>query len=153
MRCLIKKGKSDGTSGIFSDHFLHATNRFYVILSILYTLFLSPGFRPDSIIIGTMIPIPKNRKKTLCNSINYRAIALSSVLSKIIDWVILIKEGSALFSSHLQLGFKKGMSTMQCTYSILETVNYYNFNKSNVFVLMLDASKAFDRVNCCQLFG
>ena len=26
---------------------------------------------------------------------------------------------------------------MQCTYSMLEMVNYYNFNKSNVFVLML----------------
>ena len=36
---------------------------------------------------------------------------------------------------------------------MLETVNYYNFNKSNVFVLMLDASKAFDRVNYCKLFG
>ena len=35
---------------------------------------------------------------------------------------------------------------------MLETVNYYNFNKSNVFVLMLDASKAFDRVNYCKLF-
>ena len=35
---------------------------------------------------------------------------------------------------------------------MLETVNYYNFNKSNVFVLMLDDSKAFDRVNYCTLF-
>ena len=48
--------------------------------------------------------------------------------------------------------FKKGMSTTQCTiYSMLETVNYYNFNKSNVFLLMIDASKAFDRVNYCKL--
>ena len=46
------------------------------------------------------------------------------------------------------------MSTTQCTYNILETVNYkYNFNKSNVFVLMLDASRAFDRVNYCKLFN
>ena len=45
------------------------------------------------------------------------------------------------------------MSTTQCTYSMLETVNYYNFNKCNVFVLMLDASKAFDRVNYCNVFG
>ena len=36
---------------------------------------------------------------------------------------------------------------------MLETVNYHNFNKSNVFVLILDASKAFDRVNYCKLFG
>ena len=99
-------------------------------------------------IMGAMIPIPKNRKQSLCN---YRAIALSSIFGKILDWVILIKEESALCSSHLQFGFKKGMSTTQCTYSMLETVNYYNFNKSNVFVLMRDASKAFDRVNYCKL--
>ena len=120
---------------------------------MLYTLFLSHGFIPDSVIMGTMIPIPKNRKQSLCNSSNYRAIALSSIFGKILDWVILIKEERALCSSHLQFGFKQGMSTTQCTYSMLETVNYYNFNKSNVFVLMLDANKAFDRVNYCTLFG
>ena len=47
---------------------------------------------------------------------------------------------------------QKGMSTTQCTYSMLETVNNYNFNTSNVFVFMLDTSKAFDRVNYCTLF-
>ena len=36
-------GKSDGSEALFSDHFLHATHRFYDILSILYTLFLSHG--------------------------------------------------------------------------------------------------------------
>ena len=36
---------------------------------------------------------------------------------------------------------------------MLVTVNYYNFNQSNVFVLMLDASKAFDKVNYCKLFN
>ena len=30
------------------------------------------------------------------------------------------------------------------------SVNYYNFNNSNVFVLVLDASKAFDKVNYCK---
>ena len=31
--------------------------------------------------------------------------------------------------------------------AVLETVNYYNFDKSNVVVLILDASKASDNVN------
>ena len=50
-------------------------------------------------IMGTMIPIPKNRKQSLCNSSNYRDIALSSI-SKIIDWVILIKEAKMHYSPH-----------------------------------------------------
>ena len=116
-------------------------------------MFLSHGLSPDSMIMGTMIPIPKNRKQSLCNSSNYRAIALRNIFGKILDWVILIKEDSVLCSSHLQFGLKKGMSTTQCTYSMLEMVNYHTFNKSNVFVLMLDDSKAFDRVNYCKLFG
>ena len=55
--------KNGGPIYLFFNHFLHATHRFYVILSILYTLFLSHGFSPDSMIMGTMIPIPKNRKQ------------------------------------------------------------------------------------------
>ena len=32
-------------------------------------------------------------------------------------------------------------------------MNYYNFNKSSVCVLILDASKAFDKVHYCKLFN
>ena len=42
-----KSGKSDCSEGLFSDHFIHGTHRFYVILSILFT----------------MIPIPNDKKK------------------------------------------------------------------------------------------
>ena len=40
---------------------------------------------------------------------------------------------------------------MQCTFSMLEIIDYYNFNKSSVYTLLLDASKALDRVNYCYL--
>ena len=36
---------------------------------------------------------------------------------------------------------------------MLEIIDYYIFNKSSVNLLMLDASKAFDRVNYCKLFA
>ncbi len=39
-----------------------------------------------------------------------------------------------------------------CTNVCKETVNHYNFNKSIVFVLFLDVTKAFDRVRYCKLF-
>ena len=34
-----------------------------------------------------------------------------------------------------------------CTTSLLETMQYYNNNKSSVYVLYLNASKVFDRLN------
>ena len=46
---------------------------------------LSHGFSPNSMILGTVIPIPKDKKKSLCNSGNYRTIALSSIFSKILN--------------------------------------------------------------------
>ena len=49
--------------------------------------------------------------------------------------------------------FQKGLSTTQCTHSFLEIIDDYNYNKSDVFVLMLDVSKAFDRVRYCKLFN
>ena len=74
----LKVGKSDGSDILFSDHFINGTKHLHVFLSLLFTLFLVYGFSPDSMILGTMIPIPKDKKKSLCNSNNYRAIALSS---------------------------------------------------------------------------
>ena len=52
----------------------------------------------------------------------------------------------------MQFGFKADMSTTLCTYVMMETVSYYNAQCSNVYALMLDASKAFDRVNYGKLF-
>ena len=103
-------------------------------------------------ILVTMVPIPKDKKKFLCSLSDYWAIALSIILSKILDWIILIKEQHSLCSSELQFEFKKGLSATQCTFSMLEIIDYYNFNKSSVNVLMLDARKAFDRINYCKRF-
>jgi len=33
-----------------------------------------------------------------------------------------------------------------------ETLSYYSANKGNVFCTLLDATKAFDKVNYCKLF-
>jgi hypothetical protein len=151
--CKLKYGKGDGEEGLYSDHFINAPFSFHVILSLLFNSMVVHGFTPQSMLLGTMIPIPKNRKKSVCNSDNYRAIALSSIFSKVLDIIIISKEQNVLLTSSLQFGFKHGVSTTQCTFTMLETIDYYNFNQSNVYCLMLDATKAFDRVKYCKLFS
>ena len=78
-------------------------------------------------ILGKMILIPKDKKKSLCSSSNYM----------IIDWIILIKEQESLCSSDLQFGFKRDTPATQCTYSILETINYYNYNRKLLIGLIM----------------
>ena len=55
-------------------------------------------------------------------------------------------------TSDMQFGFKEHSSTTKCTFALTETVNYFRKNKSNVYVMLLDARKAFDKVNYVKLF-
>ena len=48
--------------------------------------------------------------------------------------------------------FKPGLSTTQCTFAVNEVIQYYTNNASSVYAVMLDASKAFDRVEYVKLF-
>ena len=148
----LKHGKSDGHGGLCSDSIINAPHSLIVILTLIYNAMLVHGVSPDSMILGTMVPIPKNRRWSRVDSNNYRAITLSSIIGKIFDWIILLKESDVLCSSDLQFGFKEGVSTTQCSFVMLETISHYNYNGSNVNVVLLDATKAFDRVHYCKLF-
>lgn len=130
----LKSGKSDGYEGLCSDNLIHAPHSLFVILTLIFNAMIVHGVSPDSMILGTMIPIPKNRKQSLMDSNNYRAITLSSIIGKVFDWVVLLKESDNLCSSDLQFGFKKGVSTTQCSFLMLETISHYNYNGSNVNV-------------------
>ncbi len=147
----LKHEKSDGTEGLYSDHLINGGDSLYVYLTIIFNAMLIHGISPESMLLGTMVPIPKNKRQSLCNFDNYRAIPLSSIIGKILDWIILIKEEQSLSSSSLQFGFKGGTSTTQSTFMLNETAIYYNFNHSNVYAVFLDVSKGFDHVQYCTV--
>jgi hypothetical protein len=146
-------GKFGGDGeNLSSDHFVNAPKIVMVYLALFYNSMLVHGMSPDSMILGTMVPIPKCKQKPLDTSDNYRSITLSSIVSKIFDIIILSKEEDLLITSDLQFGFKEGSSTTQCTFNLLETIQHYNFHHTDVHILLLDATKAFDRVEFCELF-
>ena len=57
-----------------------------------------------------------------------------------------------LMTSEIQFGFKEHSSTIMCSTLLVETVEYYLSNNSTVYVLLIDASKAFDRPCHSKLF-
>ncbi len=148
----MKQGKHDGHRGHYSDHIIHGSPRLYIYMSLLFDSMIHHGFTPTDMLLSTLVPMPKNRRKSLNNSDNYRAIALSSVMCKLLDKILLVKCQQVFATSDLQYGFKKNHSTNQCTFVVNEVIQYYISNSSNVFLTLLDASKAFDRVQYIKLF-
>ena len=56
-------------------------------------------------------------------------------------------------TSPLQFAFKKDHSTVMCNFTTKEVINYYINNGSKVYAcLIIDASKAFDRLRYDKLF-
>lgn len=149
----LKSGKHDGYRGHYSDHITNGTNRLFVYLSLLLDSMLSHSFVPHDILLSTLVPIPKNRHKSLQSSDDYRAIALSSIIGKLIDRILLVKCIHIFSTTDMQFGFKPKHSTNQCTAVVQEILQFYMDRKSNVLVTLLDASHAFDRVHYVKLFN
>lgn len=149
---LLKSFKSDSENGMLSDHIIHGDDELYVHMSFLFNCMISHSVVPKQMLMSLLIPITKSRKKSVHDSDNYRSIALSSIIGKVLDRIFLTRHSNIFASSDLQFGFKKHHSTSQCTFVLNRTIEYYHSKNTNVFAVLLDASKAFDRVQYVKLF-
>ncbi len=82
----LKRGKTDGTESLYSDHHINDCDSLDVYLTMMFNAMLIHGISPESMRLGTMVPIPKNRRhmQSLC--------IMSSLIGKFLDWIMLIKE-------------------------------------------------------------
>jgi len=83
---------------------------------------------------------------------DFRAIAISPILSKVFEYCFLDRFSSYLETSHNQFGFKKGVGCSHAIYSVRNIADGLIHAKSTVNVCALDLSKAFDKVNHHALF-
>ena len=119
---------------------------------MLLNSMLIHGYLPDDLMLTHIIPIVKNKKGDITSKDNYRPIAISSVLSKVFELILIARYSDYLDTSHNQFGYKEKTSSESCIFVLKEIVNYYRRLSSNVYICFLDASKAFDRINHYHLF-
>ena len=110
------------------------------------------GHYARELLLSTFCSLPKNKLDNNCNSDNYRRIALTSCMNKVLDWVILLKYANCLKTSNLQFAYKERHSTAMCTLALKEVAKYYTSRRGRVYCCLLDATKAFDRVRFDKLF-
>ena len=145
--------KAPGPDGLTVEHFKYASNEIVVLLALLFSSMFIHGYMPLLLIESLLVPIVKNKCASLTAKENYRPIALSNIVTKMFERLILNRIDKYMWTYENQFGFKKGCGTDLCIYLFKELVNSYNCQGSSVFCCFLDASKAFDRVNHTKLFS
>ena len=102
----LKSDKSDGNFMLTSNHFLNAGDDLFCHIALLFSASIVYGHCLQQLNISTLIPIPKGSNVNAADSNNYRGTALSSILCKIFDHILLAKYQSNFVTSDLQFGFK-----------------------------------------------
>ena len=148
----LRDGKTDPVYNISSDCFIHGPDKLFDILSFIIRSFLIHSYVTGYLLLATLVPIIKDKLSSTNSSKNYRSIAISSLVLKLIDWVIVILFGQKLNLDELQFAYQSGASTTMCTWAVIETVGYFLRNGSEVFTCQTDMSKAFDMLKHSLLF-
>ena len=118
----------------------------------LLKAFIIHGHVPDIFLVCSLIPIIKDSRASSMSSDNYRLIAITSLILKLFDGVLLELCGNDLKPSTLQFGFQRGQSTTMAMWTLMETVSYFTNRGGPVYLCLMDLTKAFDHVKFSVLF-
>ena len=148
----LNSGKSDPSFTFSSDCIKNGSNNLYVRLSELLQGFMIHGHVTAGLLISTLVPLVKDPLASINSSKNYRSVCLSSLIIKLLDWIIILLGGESLGLSELQFAYQSNCSTTQCTWAATETIDYYLKRGSEVFTVATDMSKAFDLALHSKMF-
>ena len=90
---------SSGPDGISAESLKFSHAWLYVYTILCFSLCLTHGYLPKSLMETTMFPIVKNKCCNLSDSNNYRPIAIATITSKVLESVILVKCEEFLYPS------------------------------------------------------
>ena len=105
------KGKAIGLDGIAMEALIYGGHRLYIHLALLFNCFIKTGYLPRLFMQSVIIPLVKCKSGNLTNVNNYRAIAISTAISKLFESIIADQYTSISDADKYQFGFKPGHST------------------------------------------
>ena len=109
--------------GIYTEHLKYASDCLIPLLGMCFTGLFVHGVLPDSLMSVVLVPIIKNKCGNINSQDNYRPIALASIISKVMEKVILNRIENFLITKNIQFGFMKGHGNYQWIYVLKEVIN------------------------------
>ena len=98
----LKVGKAVGPNKLSSEHNKYASQR---LTTFLITAIFSHSYIPSDMMYTSVIPLLKDKIGDITDKKNYRPIALTTVISKIIEHIILQRYARCLSTSENQFSF------------------------------------------------
>ena len=145
----LKRGKAAGLDGLCSEHLIFCCPIISCILASLFNVMLHCHYVPTQFGQSYTVPIPKPKnihgKSLECN--DFRGIAISCVISKILEYAILRRFNKYFITGENQFGFKKNLGCTQAIHTVRNLIERYTRGGSTVNICSIDLSKAFDKTN------
>ena len=102
--------KTDGMDGVYAEHLKHCDKRIVPLLAMCITVFFVHGFLPRtllSVVSVVLVCIIKDKCSEIKSKDNYRPIALASIVSKIVENILLDRMSVTRSTMSNQFGFEK----------------------------------------------
>ena len=154
----LKLRKTGGDDGLTNEHLVYGGEKLGHHLSSLFTLMIQAENVPAKMKSGLTITLLKPGKKVKSDPDSYRGITLLPVIYKLFEKIMLrrmrifLNKDGRTFPDPLQYAYQEGLSSINATFGITETISYNVERGSKVFLCLLDSRKAFDTVWHSGLF-
>ena len=143
----MKNGKSPDLYGISSEHLKMAHPNLVPIITSILKKIVDRRCIPDQLKCGIITPVYKN-KGSKSSPDNYRRITVTSVIGKLLEKFLVLPTKEILQNqlNKQQRFFCKSSSSLNTAFILSEAIANAKDVRSPLYVMFLDASKAFDVV-------
>ena len=151
----LNDDKAAGPDELMAEFIKHAPMSTYQQIADIYNKAASSGEYPSALIQGFLHPIPKPGKKKGPPE-NLRPIILLSILRKILTICLLERTWNRLGDNipKSQAAYQKGRGTTEQVLALKILIDKaLTSTDYDLYILLLDMSKAFDTVNRKQLMS
>ena len=147
----MKIKKSAGEDGLTPEHLKYGGNCIIVWLAEILNAIVDSEQIPACLKLGITISIYKGGGKDLLNVNSYRGITINSVISKVLETLILNRLEPLFIDSRVphpnQSAYRKHVSCANAIFATQELINRYMLEGGKVYMCLYDLEKAFDSVN------
>ena len=148
----LNPASSPGHDGLTLKHITEAHPVIRILLSFFATCCFRHSYLPDILILVLLVPLIKDKNGNHSDISNYRPIALATIISKVIEAILLERCKKYLKTSDNQFAYKSGHGTEMPVHILKHVTEEYNERKTPVYACFMDMSKAFDKISHKKLF-